>query len=202
VVYGQYTAWQIAGHSIKGYREEPGVPSDSTTDTYAAVKVDINNWRWKGVPFYLRTGKRLPRKLTQIAVMFREAPTQVFPSLEPGSIAQNKLLITLQPSEGFSLCFSVKSPGRPFQLTNHALQFDYETAFGHLPEAYETLLRDVMIGDQTLFVSAEFTESAWRLYDPLLEGEKSLNFYTAATWGPREADALVERYGHRWQLGW
>jgi glucose-6-phosphate 1-dehydrogenase len=202
VVYGQYTAWQIAGHSIKGYREEPGVPSDSTTDTYAALKIDINNWRWKGVPFYLRTGKRLPRKLTQIAVMFREAPTQVFPSLEADSIAQNKLLITLQPSEGFSLCFSVKSPGRPFRMTNHALQFDYETAFGQLPEAYETLLRDVMIGDQTLFVSAEFTESAWRLYDPLLKGEKSLYFYTAATWGPREADALVERYGHRWQLGW
>lgn len=202
VVYGQYTAWQIAGHSIKGYREEPGVSSDSMTDTYAALKVDINNWRWKGVPFFLRTGKRLPRKLTQIAVMFREAPTQVFPSLEPGSIGHNKLLITLQPSEGFSLCFSVKSPGRPFRLANHALQFDYETAFGQLPEAYETLLRDVMIGDQTLFVSAEFTESAWRLYDPLLNSNHPLYFYTAATWGPREADALVERYGHQWQLGW
>src|SRR5574338_1635846 len=196
LVYGQYTAWQIAGHCIKGYREEPGVPADSLTDTYAALKVDINNWRWKGVPFYLRTGKRLPRKLTQIAVMFREAPTQVFSSLEPGSLGQNKLLITLQPSEGFSLCFSVKYPGRPFRLTDHALQFDYETAFGQLPEAYETLLRDVMIGDQTLFVSAEFTESAWRLYDPLLKCDKSVYFYTAATWGPREADALVERYGH------
>jgi glucose-6-phosphate 1-dehydrogenase len=202
LVYGQYTAWQIAGHCIKGYREEPGVPADSLTDTYAALKVDINNWRWKGVPFYLRTGKRLPRKLTQIAVMFREAPTQVFSSLEPGSLGQNKLLITLQPSEGFSLCFSVKSPGRPFRLTDHALQFDYETAFGQLPEAYETLLRDVMIGDQTLFVSAEFTESAWRLYDPLLKCDKSVNFYTAATWGPREADTLVERHGHHWQLGW
>jgi glucose-6-phosphate 1-dehydrogenase len=202
VIYGQYTAWQIAGHSIKGYREEPGVPSDSSTDTYAALKVDINNWRWKGVPFYLRTGKRLPRKLTQIAVMFREAPTQVFPSLEPGSIGHNKLLITLQPSEGFSLCFSVKSPGRPFRLANHALQFDYETAFGQLPEAYETLLRDVMIGDQTLFVSADFTETAWRLYDPLLTSNHPLYFYTAASWGPREADALVERYGHQWQLGW
>ena len=202
VVYGQYTAWQIAGHSIKGYREEPGVPSDSSTDTYAALKVDINNWRWKGVPFYLRTGKRLPRKLTQIAVMFREAPTQVFPSLDPGSIGHNKLLITLQPSEGFSLCFSVKSPGRPFRLANHALQFDYETAFGQLPEAYETLLRDVMIGDQTLFVSADFTETAWRLYDPLLTGNHPLYLYSAASWGPREADALVELYGHQWQLGW
>ena len=129
-------------------------------------------------------------------------PTQVFPSLEPGSIGHNKLLITLQPSEGFSLCFSVKSPGRPFRLANHALQFDYEAAFGQLPEAYETLLRDVMIGDQTLFVSADFTETAWRLYDPLLTSNHPLYFYSAASWGPREADALVERYGHQWQLGW
>jgi glucose-6-phosphate 1-dehydrogenase len=202
VVFGQYTAWQIAGHTIKGYREEAGVPGDSLTETYVALKVDINNWRWKGVPFYLRTGKRLPRKLTQVAVTFREAPTQVFRSLEPGSIARNKLVITLQPSEGFSLCFSVKSPGRPFRLADHALHFDYEKAFGQLPEAYETLLRDIMIGDQTLFVSAEFTETAWRLYDPLLQGEKTIHFYTAGTWGPSEADELVARYGHQWQLGW
>ena len=140
--------------------------------------------------------------MTQVAVTFREAPAQVFQSLEPGSIAPNKLLITLQPSEGFSLCFSVKSPGRPFRLADHALQFDYQTAFGQLPDAYETLLRDVMIGDQTLFVSADFTESAWCLYDPLLQGQKSIHFYTAASWGPREADALLERHGHQWQLGW
>ena len=103
---------------------------------------------------------------------------------------------------GFSLCFSVKNPGRPFQFSDRALQFDYEEAFGQLPDAYETLLRDVMIGDQTLFVSAEFTETAWRLYDPLLTGERVVYPYTAGTWGPREADALVERNGHQWQLGW
>ena len=202
VVFGQYTSWQIADQTIRGYREESGVPEDSTTETYVALKAEIHNWRWKGVPFYLRTGKRLPRKMTQIAVTFREAPTQVFRSLDPGSIPPNMLLITLQPSEGFSLCFSVKSPGRPFQLSDHALQFDYEQAFGPLPEAYETLLRDVMIGDQTLFVSADFTETAWRLYDPLLTGENSVYFYSAGSWGPREADALLERNGHRWALGW
>jgi len=202
VVFGQYTSWLVAGQTIPGYRQEPGVPKDSTMETYVALKAEIHNWRWKGVPFYLRTGKRLPRKLTQIAVTFREAPTQVFRSLDPGSIPPNKLLITLQPSEGFSLCFSVKSPGRPFQLSDHALQFDYEKAFGQLPEAYETLLRDVMIGDQTLFVSADFTERAWRLYDPLLTGDKSVHFYTAGTWGPIEADALLEKNGHRWVLGW
>ena len=179
-----------------------GFRRDSTTETYVAVKAEIHNWRWKGVPFYLRTGKRLPRKLTQIAVTFREAPTQVFRSLDPGSISPNMLLIMLQPSEGFSLCFSVKSPGRPFRLSDHALQFDYEGAFGRLPEAYETLLRDVMIGDQTLFVSADFTETAWRLYDPLLTGEKTVHSYTAGSWGPREADALLEKNGHRWALGW
>ena len=202
VVFGQYTSWRIADQTIRGYREESGVPDDSTTETYVALKAGIHNWRWKGVPFYLRTGKRLPRKMTQIAVTFREAPTQVFRSLDPGSISPNMLLITLQPSEGFSLCFSVKSPGRPFQLSDHALQFDYERAFGSLPEAYETLLRDVMIGDRTLFVSADFTETAWRLYDPLLTDEKSVHFYSAGSWGPSEADALMERNGHRWVLGW
>ncbi|HKQ36155.1 MAG TPA: glucose-6-phosphate dehydrogenase [Nitrospiraceae bacterium] len=202
IVFGQYTSWQIADQTIHGYREEQGVPRDSTTETYVALKAEIHNWRWEGVPFYLRTGKRLPRKLTQIAVTFREAPTHVFRSLDPGSIPPNMLLITLQPSEGFSLCFSVKSPGRPFRLSDHALQFDYETAFGRLPEAYETLLLDVMIGDQTLFVSAEFTETAWRLYAPLLTGEKSVHLYTAGSWGPSEGDALLKKNGHRWALGW
>ncbi|MGQ0696293.1 MAG: glucose-6-phosphate dehydrogenase [Nitrospiraceae bacterium] len=202
VVFGQYTGWTVADVVISGYREEPGVPKDSTTETFVALKADIHNWRWKGVPFYLRTGKRLPRKLTQIAVTFREAPTQVFRSLNPGSIPPNKLLITLQPSEGFSLCFSVKSPGRPFQFSDRALQFDYQKAFGQLPDAYETLLRDVMVGDQTLFISAEFTETAWRLYDPVLAGKQDVHFYVAGMWGPREADALVERNGHQWQLGW
>ena len=202
VVFGQYTGWTLSGQRINGYREEPGVPVDSTTDTYVALRADIHNWRWKGVPFYLRTGKRLPRKLTQVAVTFREAPTQVFRALEPGSLRSNKLLITLQPSEGFSLCFSVKSPGRSFHLSEHALQFDYEEAMGQLPDAYQTLLRDVMIGDQTLFVSAEFTEAAWRLYDPLLARDRSINSYTASTWGPAEAEAMLDQYGHRWQLGW
>ena len=202
VVFGQYTSWEIAGQKIPGYREEFGVPSDSTTETYVALKAEIHNWRWKGIPFYLRTGKRFPRKVTQIAVTFREAPTQVFRSLAPGSISPNQLLIMLQPNEGFSLCFSVKNPGRPFRLSDHALQFDYGKSFGPLPEAYQTLLRDVMVGDQTLFVSADFTETAWRLYAPLLTGEKSLHFYTAGTWGPSEADALLEKNGHRWGLGW
>jgi glucose-6-phosphate 1-dehydrogenase len=202
VVFGQYTGWKVADVVIPGYREEPGVPKDSTTETFVALKAEIHNWRWKGVPFYLRTGKRLPRKLTQIAVIFREAPTQVFRSLSPDSIPPNKLLITLQPSEGFSLCFSVKTPGRPFQFSDRALQFDYQKAFGQPPDSYETLLRDVMVGDQTLFVSANFTETAWRLYDPVLAGKHDVHFYVAGMWGPAEADALVERNGHQWQLGW
>lgn len=98
--------------------------------------------------------------------------------------------------------FSVKSPGRSFQLSEHALQFDYEEALGQLPDAYKTLLRDVMIGDQTLFVGSEFTEAAWRLYDPLLTEDTPINFYTASTWGPEEADAMLQQYQHRWQLGW
>jgi glucose-6-phosphate 1-dehydrogenase len=203
VIFGQYTAWDVAGQRIAGYHEERGVPPDSTTETYVALKLEIHNWRWRGVPFYLRTGKRLPRKITQVAVIFRAAPIQVFRSLEPGSLSSNKLLITLQPSEGFSLCFSVKTPGRPFQFTDRALRFDYSQAFGgQLPEAYETLLRDVMIGDQTLFVTSDFTETAWRLYDPILLGPRPVHFYTAGSWGPKEADVLVERDGSNWQLGW
>lgn len=202
VVFGQYTGWMLGGQRIHGYREEAHIPADSTTETYVALRMDIHNWRWKGVPFYLRTGKRLARKFTQVAVTFREAPTQVFRSLAPGSVAPNKLLITLQPSEGFALCFSLKSPGRTFQLSDHSLQFQYEQAFGSLPDAYETLLRDVMIGDQTLFVSAEFTEAAWRLYDPILAQARPVYDYTASTWGPAEAEALLARYGHQWQLGW
>jgi glucose-6-phosphate 1-dehydrogenase len=202
-VFGQYTAWEIAGQRIPGYLEERGVPPDSITETFVALKLDIHNWRWRGVPFYLRTGKRLPRKITQVAVTFRAAPIQVFRSLEPESLNPNKLLITLQPSEGFSLCFSVKTPGRPFKFTDRALSFDYGKAFGgELPEAYETLLRDIMIGDQTLFVTADFTETAWRLYDPLLAGPRSVHVYTAGSWGPKEADALIERDLQSWQLGW
>jgi glucose-6-phosphate 1-dehydrogenase len=203
VIFGQYTAWDVAGQRIAGYLEEPGVSPDSTTETYVALKLEIHNWRWRGVPFYLRTGKRLPRKITQVAVTFRAAPIQVFRSLKPGSLNPNKLLITLQPSEGFSLCFSVKTPGRPFKFTDRALRFDYGQGFGgELPEAYETLLRDIMIGDQTLFVTADFTETAWRLYDPLLLDPRPVHFYTAGSWGPKEADALVERDGRTWQLGW
>jgi glucose-6-phosphate 1-dehydrogenase len=203
VVFGQYQAWQIAEQRIPGYREEKGVLPDSMTETFVALRMEIHNWRWRGVPFYLRTGKRLPRKITQVGVTFRPAPIQVFRSLEPGSLDPNKLVITLQPSEGFALGFSVKTPGRPFTFTSRALQFDYKQAFGgELPEAYETLLRDIMIGDQTLFVTADFTETAWRLYDPLLAGKREVHPYTAGTWGPVEADQLLERYGHRWQLGW
>jgi glucose-6-phosphate 1-dehydrogenase len=202
VVFGQYTSWEMMGNTIPGYREEPGVPKDSTTETYVALKMEINNWRWQGVPFYLRTGKRLPRKMTQIAVIFCEAPTFLFRSLAPGTLRPNMLLITLQPSEGFSLCFSVKSPGKPFELSPHSLSFAYEDAFGPLPDAYEMLLHDILIGDQTLFVSAEFTEAAWRLYDPLLKGEKPIHFYPAGSWGPDEADLLLAGEGHQWQLGW
>jgi glucose-6-phosphate 1-dehydrogenase len=203
VVFGQYTAWEVAGQRIPGYVEESGVPPDSGTETYVALKLEIHNWRWRGVPFYLRTGKRLLRKITQVAVTFRPAPIQVFRSLEPGSLSANRLLITLQPSEGFSLCFSVKTPGRPFKFSDRALRFDYGQAFGgELPEAYETLLRDVMIGDQTLFVTANFTETAWRLYDPLLAIPRAVHPYTAGSWGPKEADALPAQEGQSWQVGW
>lgn len=201
-VFGQYTAWTVKDQTIPGYREEPGVPPDSSTETYVAMKLHINNWRWQGVPFYLRTGKRLPRKLSQISVMFKEAPTRLFESVGVQRVEANLLLITLQPSEGFAFCFAVKTPGKPFQLSTHALHFDYERAFGPLPDAYQTLIHDIVVGDQTLFVRADLAEAAWRLYTPILERHLPVHSYTAGSWGPEEADRLLERDARRWQIGW
>ena len=167
VVYGQYTRGSVGGKEAPGYREERGVAPDSVTETFVALKLGIENWRWNGVPFYLITGKGLPARFTQIAVTFRCPPVWLFQP-RPATCNPNVLVFTLQPDEGFDLHFQVKAPGEPLELKTQRLRYRYAEAFGPLPDAYETLLVDVMAGDQTLFVRADEAEAAWRIYAPLL----------------------------------
>ncbi|MGB7913257.1 MAG: hypothetical protein WCF59_13660, partial [Desulfobaccales bacterium] len=160
--------------------------------TFVALKLAIENWRWSGVPFYLVTGKALPSRFTQIAVTFRCPPVWLFQPLKT-SCNPNVLVLTLQPDEGFDLHFQVKAPGEPLELRTQRLRYRYAEAFGSLPEAYETLITDVMAGDQTLFVRADEAEAAWRIYAPLLQ-EPPLPplFYPAGTFGPPAAARLME----------
>jgi glucose-6-phosphate 1-dehydrogenase len=191
VVFGQYTAGYINGKPVVGYREEPGVSPNSNTETFVALRLRLDNWRWQGVPFYLRTGKRMARRLTEIRVRFRQAPVWMFRSVPGTSPQANTLVITLQPNEGFRLYFDVKAPGEPFRLQRLTLHFSYDEEFKFLPEAYQTLLLDVLRGDQTLFVHADEVETSWRVYTPLLERKEPPYLYPAGTWGPPEAARVI-----------
>jgi glucose-6-phosphate 1-dehydrogenase len=192
-VFGQYSAGRLDGKVVPGYQDEPGVAAGSTTETFVALRLHLENWRWQGVPFLLRTGKRMSRRLTEIEVKFRRAPVWMFRSVHQEQLHRNTLLLTIQPNEGFSLFFDVKAPGEPFRLQRLPLHFNYSEAFTSLPEAYQTLILDVLMGDQTLFVHAEEVEAAWQLYAPLLGGACRVYSYPAGTWGPPEADALAPR---------
>ncbi|MCC7055543.1 MAG: glucose-6-phosphate dehydrogenase [Gemmatimonadaceae bacterium] len=192
-VLGQYHAGQIDGTEVVGYREEPGVAPNSRTETFAAIRLHIENWRWQGVPFYLRTGKRLGKRVTEIEVKFRRAPVWMFRSMHQESLHRNTLVLTLQPNEGFSLYFDVKAPGEPFRVQRLPLHFDYAEAFKSIPEAYQTLLLDVLRGDQTLFVHAEEVEVAWTLFTPLLDGAVGVLPYPAGSDGPTEAARFSSR---------
>ncbi len=195
VVLGQYTAGAIAGQPVIGYLEEEGIAPGSVTPTFVAMEVRIDNWRWQGVPFYLRTGKRLPKRVSQIAVRFRDVPVSLFRSMGAELDTPDVLLITLQPDEGFSLHFDVKVPGPGLHLKRIPLSFKYKDAFTDMPEAYETLLLDVLLGDQTLFVHAEEVEESWRFLAELLANPQPIHGYAAGTVGPREADqvAMLEK---------
>lgn len=194
VVFGQYTAGTIDGKQVPGYQEEPGVAAGSCTETFVALKLEIDNWRWQGVPFYLRTGKRMPHRQTQIEIKFRRAPVWMFRSTGTEELNRNTLLVTLQPDEGFSLFFDVKAPGEPFRMQRFPLHFNYAEAFTAIPDAYQTLLLDVLTGDQTLFVHADEVEASWALYTPVLESPHALYPYAAGTSGPSEANRLSARY--------
>ncbi len=199
VIYGQYAPGSIEGHEVAGYLQESGMPEGSNTETFVATALRIDNWRWQGVPFYLRTGKRMARRTTEIAVTFKRPPVSLFENLNWREIDHDVLLITLQPDEGFSLFFDLKRPGEPLQIEKMPLEFRYEEAFGPLPDAYTTLLADILDGDQTLFVHAEEVEASWRLYTPLLERNIQPHAYPAGSWGPQEADRLPARHGNVWR---
>jgi len=204
-VRGQYGAGKIDGKEVPAYREEPGVARDSQTETYAAMKLLIDNWRWEGVPFYLRSGKRLAKRITEIAIHFKRPPMLMFRACAVDEVSPNVLCMRIQPDEGISLTFEVKPPGPEICISPLSLDFKYKQAFGGgPPEAYETLLEDCIEGDSTLFTRHDWVELAWSLMDPIIKTwsrtrAKELPIYPAGTWGPREADEFIQRDGRRWR---
>ena len=191
VVYGQYAGGRANGRKLPAYRDEPGVSPRSRRETFVAMRLEIENWRWQGVPFYMRTGKNLSRLATHIAINFRRPPVAMFRALDHCTPHTNVLLITLQPDEGFDLSFEVKSPGERFTLQTQRMDFRYAEAFGPLSAGYDTLLREVVRGDQTSFVHADETEASWRLYSPLLRNPPRLHYYPAGSPGPAKIDELL-----------
>jgi glucose-6-phosphate 1-dehydrogenase len=210
-VRAQYTGGVVKGKSVPGYGEEPDVASNSITPTFAAARMFVDNWRWTGVPFYLRSGKRLRARTSEIAVQFRAPPLLMFGHHTRESMKPNTLVMRVQPNEGVSLVFEVKVPGAAVQLTSGVeiapvqMEFNYQEAFGETTApAYETLLLDVMIGEQTLFTRSDEVEAAWRVMDPLIRDweehrPKRMPTYAAGSWGPREADELIETDGTEWR---
>ncbi|MCG8423669.1 MAG: glucose-6-phosphate dehydrogenase [Proteobacteria bacterium] len=200
VVRGQYTAGELNGQAVRGYLQEDGVAKGSQTETFVAIKLFVDSWRWQGVPFYLRTGKCLPAKTTQIAVRFREAPVGYFKQMGCNQDTADVLTIALQPDEGFIFHLDIKMPGAPLRLERIPLRFNYNEHFeGSLPDGYQTLLLDVLNGDQTLFVHSDEVEGSWRVYAPLLDNPPKIYNYAAGTWGPPEADSLAIPERDLWQ---
>ncbi len=205
IVRGQYTAATINGAAIPAYRDEKGISPDSFTETFVALKMFVDNWRWGGVPFYIRTGKRLPTKVTEIVVHFRPTPHRLFCINENRCNSENQLVIRIQPDEGILMKFGVKVPGAGFNVQDVNMDFHYaELADTIIPEAYQRLLLDCMQGDSTLFIRGDAIETAWGIVDPVINTwrerpEIPLYGYPAGTWGPVEAENLIEGQGMNWR---
>lgn len=204
-VRGQYTAGWMKGKQVPGYRDEEGADPNSTTPTYAALKLNIDNWRWKGVPFYLRTGKRMPKKVSEIAIQFKEVPYLMFQSAAKQA-NPNVLALRIQPNEGISMRFEVKTPGTSLRTRSVDMDFRYDTAFGKpSTDAYARLLIDCMLADQTLFTRGDEVEASWKIITPILEvwdapaPPEAIPLYEAGTWEPVEAELLLNRDGRRWR---
>ncbi len=204
-VRGQYAPGLIGGANVVGYREEPGVDPVSMTDTYTALKLSIDNWRWAGTPFYIRVGKRLPRRATEVAITFKAPPLALFAQAGVSHGGPNVLGIRIQPNEGIYLAFSAKAPGQKMHIDSVRMDFQYATSFGiSSPEAYERLILDAMAGDATLFARTDEVELSWEWVDRILnvwhgEGGVPLVFYPAGSDGPSEADLLLQRNERRWR---
>jgi glucose-6-phosphate 1-dehydrogenase len=201
-VRGQYDQGWLAGERAVAYRAEQGVPANSKTETYAAVRLGVETRRWAGVPFYMRTGKRLPRRVTEIGVLFKKAPHLPFSRTDTEELGHNQLVIRVQPDEGVTLKFGSKVPGTQMEVRDVAMDFLYGEAFTEAsPEAYERLILDVLLGDATLFPRNEEVEASWRVIDPLEKfwAGKDPCFYRAGEWGPKEADEMLARDGRTWR---
>ena len=202
-VPGQYGPARIGGEDVPGFRQEKGVDPESQTDTYAAVHFSIENWRWAGVPFYVRTGKRLAKRVSEIAIQFNSAPLHLF-NQDSGDPGVNLLIVRIQPEEGISLKFLSKRPGAGMNLRPVSMDFNYGSSFGERsPSAYETLLLDAIIGDATLYTRQDMVEASWTVVEPIQNYWRSEKFnfpnYPAGSWGPPEADAMLARQGHVWR---
>jgi glucose-6-phosphate 1-dehydrogenase len=205
-VRGQYRAGTINGESVLAYRDVSEALAGSDTATYAAVKLFVDNWRWQGIPFYLRSGKRLPKRVTEVSIHFKKPPHLLFDSVDDEVLRSNVLSLRIQPDEGISLRFESKMPGQGLERRPVTMDFRYGTSFGMAdpPEAYERLLLDAMIGDPTLFARRDEIEWAWKLVDPILESWENgdgpeLEFYEAGTWGPPAAESFLARTGREWR---
>lgn len=201
-VRGQYLPGWVAGERSIGYLDEPNVPSDSTTETYVAVRLGIQNRRWAGVPFFVRTGKRMPRRVTEVAVLFTQAPHLPFHTSDVELLGPNQLVIRVQPDEGVTLKFGSKVPGTTMEVRDITMDFQYGEAFTESsPEAYERLVLDVLIGDSTLFPHADEVEASWRVIDPLETAwaDSTPFTYRAGEWGPRAADEMLARESRAWR---
>jgi glucose-6-phosphate 1-dehydrogenase len=204
-VRGQYGEGEIGGERVPAYRSEQGVPPDSKTETFVALRLKIDNWRWADVPFYLRTGKRLASRKTEVAIQFKRAPLILFRDTPVSNLKANQLVIHITPDEGISMRFGAKIPGAQMQIGSVEMNFNYNDYFGTNPNTgYEILLYDGIIGDQTLFQRADMVEAGWAVVDPILDVWKALpprNFpnYPAGSWGPKEADEIIQRDGHFWR---
>ena len=205
-IRGQYGAGTVGGIPVPGYKSEKGVFPTSATETYVALKFFIDNWRWAGVPFYIRSGKRLPKRVTEIAIQFKKTPHHLFSHLPSDYIGGNAIVIRVQPDEGISLKFSSKIPGSSIRMRPVTMDFRYGSSFGpHLADAYTRLILDCMLGDATLYARGDSVEAAWSLITPIHEGWNSNGLsrvyeYPAGTWGPKEADEMIQADGRAWRL--
>ena len=205
VVRARYNAGLIGGEPVPGYLEAEGIPDDSPTETYAALRLSINNWRWKGVPFYMRSGKRMARRVSEIAIQFKRPPGILFSEGTRFDLAPNAMVMRIQPDEGSPLLLNAKVPGLETRTQPVKMHFHYETTFGsNTPEAYERLILDSMVGDNTLFIRGDETEVSWRLVTPILEyweacGANGLEQYPAGSWGPLASERLLWKNSHKWR---
>ncbi|MFW6146522.1 MAG: glucose-6-phosphate dehydrogenase [Planctomycetota bacterium] len=205
VIRAQYDAGEVNGKAIPAYLDERGVAPDSSTETFIALKLDIDNWRWAGVPFFVRTGKALARRVTEIVIQFKDVPPVLFNRPPTGPMRPNLLVVRVQPDEGISMRFQVKQPGSPLRIEAVPMHFGYAGTFGHkqVPEAYERLILDAVTGDPTLFIRSDEIEAAWAFVTPILAGcdlvrDNALPRYAPGSWGPRQADDLIAAGGARW----